>query len=229
MRYDNKSPLRGSPSRSCHRLRTSTAGVDLATSAVLNPTGTYGPLGHGMAALLIGRSSTTLRGLFVLPGIIDTNYESEIKIMAWTPVPPCTVPAGSKIAHLVYFSPQTPNASQVVRGTACLGSTGMPEIYWTPQLTMSQPQLSCTLQTGGTRLAIRGIIDSGADVTVIPASLWPDIWPLMDAHASPSGISGQTSPIQSQLLINIIGPEGRTATIRPFVLPGPVTLWGRTV
>ncbi|KFP94640.1 hypothetical protein N329_05321, partial [Haliaeetus albicilla] len=152
------------------------AGVDLATSAetiisdtsvVLNPTGTYGPLGHRMAALLVGRSSTTLRGLFVLPGIIDADYEGEIKIMAWTLVLPCTVPAGSKIAQLVYFSPQTPNASQVVRGTGCFGSTGMPEIYWTQQFTMSQPQLSCTLQEGGTRLTIRGIIASGTNVTVI--------------------------------------------------------------
>ncbi|NXJ48652.1 POK9 protein, partial [Spizaetus tyrannus] len=154
----------------------SSARVDLATSAetiisdtsvALIPTGTCGPLGHGMAALLIRRSSTTLRGLFVLPGIIDADYEGEIKIMAWTPVPLCTIPAGSKIAQLVYFSPQTPNASQVVRGTGCFGSTRMPEIYWTQQLTMSRLQL-CTLQAGGTRLAIRGIIDSGADVTVIP-------------------------------------------------------------
>lgn len=206
-------------------MATSAETIISDTSVVLNPTGTYGPLGHGMAALLIRRSSTTLRGLFVLSGIIDADYEGEIKIMAWTLVPPCTVPAGSKIAQLVYFLPQTPNASQVVQGTGCFGSTGMPEIYWTQQLTMSQPQLSCTLQAGGTRLAIRGI--SGANVTVIPASLWPDIWPPMDTHASPMGISGQTSPKQSQLLINIIGPEGRTATIRPLVLPGSVTLWGR--
>lgn len=67
------------------------AGVDLATSGetiiqdtlvVLIPTGIYGPLGHGKAALLIGQSSTTIRGLFVLPGVIDADFEEEIEIMA---------------------------------------------------------------------------------------------------------------------------------------------------
>lgn len=49
----------------------------------------------------------------------------------------------------------------------------------------------------------------------------------MDAQASLSGIGGQTSLKQSEVLVVIFGPEGRSALIRPYVLPGSPTLWGR--
>ena len=95
------------------------AGVDLAASksvtlldnmVPLIPTGVYGPLGNGRSALLLGRSSTTLEGLFILPGVTDADYEWEIRIMAWTPGPPCSVTKGSKIAQLVYFTAAPPNS-----------------------------------------------------------------------------------------------------------------------
>ncbi|KGL83877.1 hypothetical protein N309_12572, partial [Tinamus guttatus] len=151
------------------------AGVDLATtievlitdtSVVLIPTGVHGPLGRGMAALLIGRFSTTRQGLFVLPAVINADFKGEIKIMVWTPIPPCTVPAGSRIAQLVYFLPQTPNAANINHGTGSFGSTGH-EIFWTQQITMNRPQISCTLQAGLIKFNVQGILDSGADVTVI--------------------------------------------------------------
>lgn len=135
-------------------LATSGETIIQDTSVVLIPTGIYGPLGHGRAALLIGRSSTTIRGLFVLPGVIDADFEGEIKTMAWTPMPPCTIPAGSQIAQLMYFLPQSPSAVRTVWGSGCFGSTGMPEIYWTQQLTMDRPQLSCTLKSGGTQITL---------------------------------------------------------------------------
>lgn len=76
------------------------AGLDLAvsstttlndTSVHLLPTAVYGPLPFQTYALLLGLSSTTRTGLFLLPGIIDANYKGEIKIMVWMPNPPCTV------------------------------------------------------------------------------------------------------------------------------------------
>lgn len=52
--------------------------------------------------LLIGRSSTTKLGLFVLAGIIDSNYEGEILITLWTPMPPCFIPAGQCLAQPIF-------------------------------------------------------------------------------------------------------------------------------
>jgi len=46
------------------------------------------------------------QGLFVLPGVMDTDFLGEIKIMVWTPMPPCHVPSGACIAQLTYFYAQ---------------------------------------------------------------------------------------------------------------------------
>uniref|UniRef100_A0A8C0F993 dUTPase-like domain-containing protein n=1 Tax=Bubo bubo TaxID=30461 RepID=A0A8C0F993_BUBBB len=101
----------GSSSASSLRPATArSAGLDLATahtvtlldcSVHLLSTDISGPLPPKTQALLLGRSSTTLSGLFVLPGVIDSDSTDEIKIMAWTPFLPCTIPKGSRIAQLI--------------------------------------------------------------------------------------------------------------------------------
>jgi len=47
------------------------------------------------AVLLIGLSSATQMELLVLLIITDADYTGVIKIMLWTPTPPCTLPTGS--------------------------------------------------------------------------------------------------------------------------------------
>lgn len=44
-----------------------------------------GPLQPGTVGLLLGRSSTTLKGLRVHPGVIDPDYTGVIKIMVESP------------------------------------------------------------------------------------------------------------------------------------------------
>ena len=45
------------------------------------PTGVWGTLPPRMVGLTLGRSSITTKGIFVQPGVIDTDYQEEIKIM----------------------------------------------------------------------------------------------------------------------------------------------------
>ncbi|NXW26144.1 POK9 protein, partial [Circaetus pectoralis] len=154
------------------------AGMDLATTESVTleksevkvvATGVWGLLGGNKSALLIGRSSTTLQGLFVLPGVIDADYQGEIKIMVWTPMPPCFVPAGSHIAQLVIFNNQPSLAAVKTRGSSGFGSTGVPQVFWAQRVSNSRPTLSCRLEWGNPlqTIELSGIIDTGADVTVI--------------------------------------------------------------
>ncbi|XP_036262114.1 uncharacterized protein LOC118701547 [Molothrus ater] len=119
-------PVTSSPrpdtSSSCHRfsstcLQPATAGslgLDLASAAATVtlmtthpekvPTGVKGPLiidGLPMGALLLGRSSATMMGLFVLSGIIHTDYTGEISIMMHTLFPPMRIEKGQRIAQLI--------------------------------------------------------------------------------------------------------------------------------
>ncbi|NWV99537.1 POK9 protein, partial [Machaerirhynchus nigripectus] len=156
---------------------SSSAGLDLPTACTVTildssihliPTGVNGPLGQGWSALLLGFSSTTLMGLFVLPGVIDADFLGEIKIMVWTPFPPCTVSRGSKIAQLIFFTAlMSINTVQKQRGEEGFGSTGAPQIFWTQQLTVQRPTCKGKLSWQGRHVTLTGIIDMGADVTVI--------------------------------------------------------------
>ena len=45
------------------------------------PTGYYGLIPPGTVGLILGRSSCTLKGLVVLTGVVDEDYEGEIHVM----------------------------------------------------------------------------------------------------------------------------------------------------
>ena len=47
------------------------------------PTGIYGPLPKGTVGVLLGRSSSTIQGILVAPGVIDADFEGEIKVMTY--------------------------------------------------------------------------------------------------------------------------------------------------
>ncbi|NXG62989.1 POK9 protein, partial [Hemiprocne comata] len=154
----------------CLDLATSCTVTILDSSVHLLPTGVVGPLPPATQALLLGRSSTTLTGLFVLPGVIDADSLLEIKIMAWTPFPPCTVPKGSRIAQLMLIpkaSDSRSNDRLLPQRQGAFGSTGEPQILWVQSITQKRPTCRCTLICGNQRVVLSGIIDTGADVTVI--------------------------------------------------------------
>uniref|UniRef100_A0A8B9IWB3 dUTPase-like domain-containing protein n=1 Tax=Amazona collaria TaxID=241587 RepID=A0A8B9IWB3_9PSIT len=101
------------------------AGIDLAvgepvTIKDLNmhivPSTCTGLLGFGLSALLLGRSSTSKQGIFVLAGVIDTDYASPIGIMIHALNPPVTIPQGSKIAQLIPFKGCVPKTDNWIRG-----------------------------------------------------------------------------------------------------------------
>lgn len=97
----------------------------------LIPTGLNGHLPYKCHALLLGRSYSSTSGLFLLPGIISSDSRDEIKIMAWTPNPPWTIPCITQLIPL----PILPDMQLIPsvcanRGTGGFRSTGTPQIYW---------------------------------------------------------------------------------------------------
>ena len=73
------------------RATPGSAGPDLSTSAraVLTaqmgvqalPSNVLGPLSRGTLGLILGRSSTILREIQIHPGVVDADYQGEIKVM----------------------------------------------------------------------------------------------------------------------------------------------------
>ena len=79
------------------------------------------------------------------------------------------------------------------------------------------------------QVMLKGIIDTVADATIISLAYWPKTWQTTTAITGIAGIGGMSFSKQSTDIVQIIGPEGETANIRPFVVDVPLNLWGRDV
>lgn len=77
----------------------------------------------------------------MLPSIVEPDYEGEIQIMLWTPVPSCFIPTAQWLTHLVLFSSTTPGGKCGMGG---FSSTYQLEILWTSYITMAQLILVCS-------------------------------------------------------------------------------------
>ncbi|RMC20633.1 hypothetical protein DUI87_01485 [Hirundo rustica rustica] len=175
------------------RLAASThgsAGVDVCTaeSVVIDsekihkvPLDAFGPLGDGMSAFLMGRSSATIQGSMVHLGLIDADFLGQIHAMVSTPTPPLTIPKGTQIAQLVPFKSSVSRTEDQSRGDGDFGSTGPPQVHWTAVLTKDRPETLCTVSMAGAmplEIHLCSLLDTRADVSILFLAAWPSQWPL---------------------------------------------------
>lgn len=189
-------------------------------------TGVYGPLPKGTAGIILGRSSITLKGLTILPGLIDEDYEGEIKIMVQSQKSPIMIEAGTRLAQilLVPYIPEGQVLQHQKRGTNAFGSSDA--IFWVQQVKKEWPQLE--LKINGK--IFTGLINAGADVSVISWMHWPQQWPTHFTVTHLQGIGQSHSPQQSAQLLHWQDSEGNNGMFKPYVLPHlPINLWGRDV
>lgn len=90
-----------------------------------------------------------------------------------------------------------------------------------------RPTCKCTLSLRGHQVMLTGILDTGTNVTVISQAKWPPAWALTEVPQALTGIGGSSFCYQSHHLNHVMRPEGHTASIKQFVLPIPMVLWGR--
>ncbi|NXM92594.1 POK9 protein, partial [Oenanthe oenanthe] len=153
------------------------AGLDISTNNTVTlsdstvfclPTRIYESLEPSYHALLIGRPSTSITGLLVLPGVIDADSVGEIKIMAWTLQLPYVVPAGTNIAQLIPFLTAPLSAPPIAeQREGGFGSTGVPQIPWTQRITSQHPKCQCKVILKGRDIVLTGLIYTSADETII--------------------------------------------------------------
>ena len=60
-----------------------------------------GPLPKDTVGLLLGRSASALKGLMIHPGVIDSDYEEQVKIMCSAPRGIVAISPGDHIAQLL--------------------------------------------------------------------------------------------------------------------------------
>ena len=85
------------------------------------------------------RGGLTLKGLQILPGLIDPDYSGEIKIMALSHSFH-VIPQGQQIVQLLLLPYHTPNNfNPVTRGEQGCGSTGDQVVCFNQQILSDQP------------------------------------------------------------------------------------------
>lgn len=189
------------------------------------PTGIFGPLPPGTVGLLLGRSSTTMKGIQVSPGVIDEDFTGEIKIMAHSPSNMSDIPAETRIAQLIILPRMRIGKSRQgqKRGDQGFGSS---DAYWIQEIKRNRPVLQLKIN----KKSFQKILDSGADVSCISAKHWPSSWPMRCTNTDLQGIGQSHSPNQSSDLLTWQDEDGHNGTFQPYIIPGlPVNLWGRDV
>uniref|UniRef100_A0A674JUG6 dUTPase-like domain-containing protein n=1 Tax=Terrapene triunguis TaxID=2587831 RepID=A0A674JUG6_9SAUR len=61
--------------------------ITLPGEVLLMPSQIQGPLPEGMVGLVLPRSSASKQGLFVVPGVVDSDYGGIIHVQLWSHLP----------------------------------------------------------------------------------------------------------------------------------------------
>lgn len=217
------------------RATPGSAGLDLPSSVhailtpdsevTLIPTGVYGPLPQGYFGLILGRSSLSSQGIFILPGIIDSDFQGEIKVMIQPPVKTVQIRPQQRIAQILII-PYLNNPNAVLksnRGDQGFGSSNV--VAWIQKIKQSRPMKYISVEG----LQIKGILDTGADVSCIAGKDWPPSWPTSKSPSTLIGL-GLASNVAKSTQILHWQCEEKTGTFQPYVIPSlPFTLWGRDI
>ena len=137
------------------------------------PTGYYGPIPSGTVGLILGCSSCTIKDLVVLTGVVDEDYEGEIHVMVnVVKVRNVYLQKGERFAQLLLLPRVKPlKASDKIRQGG-FGSTNLTAALSTLLKEHQKPML--TLKIRGKNFT--GMLDTGADISIIRTEEWPLDW-----------------------------------------------------
>lgn len=81
--------------------------------------------------------------------------------------------------HAPLFIPEGATITQgrvILKG--CLTTQQEPQVFWAEVMGPNWPTLECELSQGGERVRMPGMVDTGADITVISCRELPQAWEL---------------------------------------------------
>ncbi|KAJ7397142.1 endogenous retrovirus group K member 8 Pro protein-like protein [Willisornis vidua] len=180
------------------------------------------PLSVGEDYLVLPASEASLRGIIVQPSLISPDIDDNLKTNAMplsfrVLLPPIEVSSQDPVAVLL-LTTQLQHQRKTTKA-----------VNWTTTLTDDQPMLSVTVALPLGQTSIKGLLDTGADVTIISVRDWPDAWPEEGTIMNVTGVGGTLKPKRSKHILTFTDPDKNVASCRPLILPLPTTLWGRDI
>jgi hypothetical protein len=165
-----------------------------------------------------------MQGLIVHPGVIDSDFTGKVKIMVSSPRGMVAISPGDRIAQFLLLPSchsQFP-AKDSERGDKVFGSTGTSNIFCSLNVD-TRPLLKLRIEGK----AISGLLDTGADGSIISTRDWPSGWPKQQSEQTLRGLGYAQMPEMSSCFLYWKDKEGHSEQFQPYVLAVSVSLWGR--
>ena len=190
------------------------------------PTGYCGLIPSGTVGLILGCSSCTMKGLVVLTGVVDEDYEGEIHVMVNViKLGNVYLQKGERFAQLLLLPYVRPlRASDKIRQRG-FGSTNLTAALSTLLKERQKPML--TLKIRGKNFT--GMLDTGANISIIRTEEWPLEWGKTVApfRLLGGGEADATRTFISASYLQAYGPDQIVVYIKPDITSIPINLWGR--
>lgn len=74
---------------------------------------------------------------------------------------------------------------------------------------------------------VLGLLDTGADRSIIAKKDWPSGWPIQASSQMLQGLGYAKTPDMSARQLRWQDQEGHSGVMKPYVLELPISLWGR--
>ncbi|RMC03553.1 hypothetical protein DUI87_20753 [Hirundo rustica rustica] len=101
------------------------------------------------------------------------------------------------------------------------------DVYWAEVVGEDKPIMDCNLRHGTEHLHVNGLLNTGVEVTIIPERIWPPHRKLQPMAGKIHGVGGVKLVKVSKRIVQIEGPDGKLASVRPLVINFKQPLWGR--
>lgn len=108
------------------------------------------------------------------------------------------------------------------RGTGSFGSTGQAGIFLAEKISKIRPV--CQIEIQGKKC--NGLLDTGADVSIISSQEWPKNWEVQEPNINIVGVGRASGLRQSVCIFPCTGPEGQQGFLQPYVADITINLWG---
>ena len=141
-------------------------------------------------------SCSLLKVLAGIEGRCQAWAWGEIKIIAACPRGVITIPANQKIAQLTLI-PLRWSLSKFFENEEGQNNFDSSGVNWVKSITNQRPNLKLILDGK----SFEGLIDTGADVTIIRGQDWPSNWPLSVSLTHLQGIGYASNPKRSSKLL----------------------------
>ena len=156
-----------------------------------------------------------------MPGVVDSDYTGEIKVLISLPTKTVQINKGQRITQLLllpYYQTGETLTSQA-RGPRGFGSSDL--AFWVQEITAPRPLKDLLIQ--GNKMS--GLLDTGADISCIAGKDWPSSWP---TRLTSAGLVGPFSlwgrDILSQMGMLLYSPDEKVTNqmlqMTPFTSSG---------